>query len=135
MDDCLFYLFVFLEQYSRSWQPSRSCCRRPGSWEKSGRPEILTNTKCKRLRELIFGSKTKININYNVLPLKSHLEPFELKLKQDESFTVVSTRLTKCIEIMHLYHGCKNLLVYYCKCCNLIGYATRYLFVHRYIIK
>ena len=26
----------------------------------------------------------------------------------------------------------KNLLVYYCKCCNLIGYATRYLFVNRY---
>ena len=23
-------------------------------------------------------------------------------------------------------------LVYYCKCCNLIGYATRYLFVNRY---
>ena len=26
----------------------------------------------------------------------------------------------------------KNLVVYYCKCCNLIGYATRYLFVNRY---
>ena len=26
----------------------------------------------------------------------------------------------------------KNVLVYYCKCCNLIGYATRYLFVNRY---
>ena len=25
----------------------------------------------------------------------------------------------------------KNLLVYYCKRCNLIGYATRYLFVNR----
>ena len=52
-------LFVFLEQYSRSWQPSRSCCRRPGSWKKSGRPEVLRNTRCKRLRELIFESKTK----------------------------------------------------------------------------
>ena len=26
----------------------------------------------------------------------------------------------------------KNLLVYYCKWCNLIGYTTRYLFVNRY---
>ena len=26
----------------------------------------------------------------------------------------------------------KNLHVYYCKCCNLIDYATRYLFVNRY---
>ena len=26
----------------------------------------------------------------------------------------------------------KNFLVYYCKCCNLIGYATRYLFVNGY---
>ena len=26
----------------------------------------------------------------------------------------------------------KNLVVYYCKYCNLIGYATRYLFVNRY---
>ena len=26
----------------------------------------------------------------------------------------------------------KNLLVYYYKCCNLIGYANRYLFVNRY---
>ena len=26
----------------------------------------------------------------------------------------------------------KNLVVYYCKCCNLIGYATLYLFVNRY---
>ena len=26
----------------------------------------------------------------------------------------------------------KNLLVYYWKCCNLIGYATRYLLVNRY---
>ena len=26
----------------------------------------------------------------------------------------------------------KNVLVYYCKYCNLIGYATRYLFVNRY---
>ena len=24
----------------------------------------------------------------------------------------------------------KNVLVYYCKCCILIGYATRYLFVN-----
>ena len=31
-----------------------------------------------------------------------------------------------------LYSFSKNLLVYYCKCCNLIGYATRYLFVNRY---
>ena len=27
----------------------------------------------------------------------------------------------------------KNLLIYYCKCCNVIGYATRYLFVNRYL--
>ena len=26
----------------------------------------------------------------------------------------------------------KNFLVYFCKCCNLIGYATRYIFVDRY---
>ena len=31
-----------------------------------------------------------------------------------------------------MYIFSKNLLVYYCKCCNLIGYATRYLFVNRY---
>ena len=26
----------------------------------------------------------------------------------------------------------KNLVIYHCKCCNLIGYATRNLFVNRY---
>ena len=32
-----------------------------------------------------------------------------------------------------LAHFSKNLVVYYCtKCCNLIGCATRYLFVNRY---
>ena len=36
--------------------------------------------------------------------------------------------------ILLSYHACisNNLVVYYCKCCNLIGYATRYLFVNRY---
>ena len=28
-----------------------------------------------------------------------------------------------------IYTLSKNLVVYYCKCCNLIGYATRYVFV------
>ena len=33
----------------------------------------------------------------------------------------------------YLLYYSKNLyVVYYCKCCNLIGYATRYLFVNRY---
>ena len=26
----------------------------------------------------------------------------------------------------------ENVLVYYCKCCNFIAYATRYIFVNRY---
>ena len=30
------------------------------------------------------------------------------------------------------YHCSKNILVYYCKCYNLIGYSTRYLFVNIY---
>ena len=29
-------------------------------------------------------------------------------------------------------HFYDNKYKYYCKCCNLIGYATRYLFVNRY---
>ena len=33
---------------------------------------------------------------------------------------------------IYIYIFSKNLLVYYCKCCNLIGYATRYLFVNIY---
>ena len=33
---------------------------------------------------------------------------------------------------MYLYVFSKNVLVYYCKCCNLIGYATRYLFNNQF---
>ena len=37
----------------------------------------------------------------------------------------VATKSTSHI----IYIFSKNLVVYYCKCCNLIGYATRYVFV------
>ena len=33
---------------------------------------------------------------------------------------------------IYVYIFSKNLVVYYCKCCNLIGYTTSYLFVNRY---
>ena len=36
--------------------------------------------------------------------------------------------IRKCSTILNS----KSLLAYYYKCCNLIGYATRYLFVNRY---
>ena len=32
---------------------------------------------------------------------------------------------------IYIFSKNENVLVYYCKCCNLIGYATRYLFVNR----
>ena len=34
--------------------------------------------------------------------------------------------------IKSIFRFSKNLLVYYGKWCNLIGYATRYIFVNRY---
>ena len=45
--------------------------------------------------------------------------------------------LTKSVNYKTIYYNTiicisKNSVVYYCKCCNLIGYATRYLFVNRY---
>ena len=51
----------------------------------------------------------------------------------------VYTIYTCCFHAKYLLHYSiqqllycinKNLLVYYCKCCNLIGYAIRYLFVN-----
>ena len=46
-----------------------------------------------------------------------HTKIYEMHVKFDET----------CIYIFS-----KNIVVYYCKCCNLIGYGTRYLFVNRY---
>ena len=43
-----------------------------------------------------------------------------LQLKTDKPATLFLFRISK------------NLLVYFCKWCNLIGYATRYLFANRY---
>ena len=50
--------------------------------------------------------------------------------------TLYKSRITKihCFQIIYIIETIififsKNLLVYYCKCCILIGYATRYLFV------
>ena len=46
-----------------------------------------------------------------------------------QNYRTVLARAT----VLNLMHISKNLLVYYCKCCNLIGYTTsRYLFINRY---
>ena len=44
-------------------------------------------------------------------------------------YTTPVSNNTLC-NIHCIYISSKNLVVYYCKCCNLIGYATCYLFIN-----
>ena len=48
---------------------------------------------------------------------------------RNTAFNQSKLTFSKCYFIIQFS---KNVLVYYCKCCNLIGYATGYLFVNRY---
>ena len=50
-------------------------------------------------------------------------------------FPIIHLRNRKyfpCFYTVLVYSFSKNLVIYYCKCCNLIGYTTHYLFVNRY---
>ena len=47
-----------------------------------------------------------------------------LKIANSVKLGVATKSISHIIYILS-----KNLVVYYCKCCNLIGYATRYVFV------
>ena len=64
---------------------------------------------------------------------------FGLKIKKQKHWKMTLERDMVCMQldsddsaILQMTIKTLNLLVYYSKCCNLIGYATRYLFVNRY---
>ena len=58
------------------------------------------------------------------------LIPQNLNIKSCLYYNVNVDIVLKYVNI-HIYIFSRNLVEHYCKCCILIGYATRYLFVDR----
>ena len=50
---------------------------------------------------------------------------------RDDPYWISWKKNSELIELSSINKVSRIILVYYCKCCNVIGYSTRYLFIIR----
>ena len=109
-----------------------NCYVEPIKWKRRG--EYVIKQSVVQMRSWKLKIQIKSNQDYTnwntvlKLPIEQNLN-FSYLNKLLKLLGMAISYLNVDLEIFRLS---KTLLVYYCKCCNLIGYANRYIFVNRY---